>query len=145
MNININSDFWNDKYTSGSTGWDIGEVSEPLKQYIDQLNDKGIAILIPGAGNAYEAEYLHNKGFKNITVIDLSEYPIANLRKRCPDFPEEKLLNKDFFDHKGAYDLIIEQTFFCALNPSLRSNYFEKMYELLNPKGGLLGCFLIFH
>jgi hypothetical protein len=33
--------------------------------------------------------------------------------------------------------LILEQTFFCALHPGLRSAYVEKMHELLLP-GGLL-------
>jgi hypothetical protein len=30
----------------------------PIKNYIDTLKDKDIAILIPGCGNTYEAAYL---------------------------------------------------------------------------------------
>ena len=37
------------------------------------------------------------------------------------------------------YDLIIEQTFFCALDPKLRPDYFQKVEELLNPGGKLVG------
>jgi hypothetical protein len=29
------------------------------------------------------------------------------------------------FNHKGEYDLIIEQTFFCALPPVMRQNMLE--------------------
>ena len=36
-------------------------------------------------------------------------------------------------------DLIVEQTFFCAINPSLRKAYAKKMHELLNKKGKLVG------
>ena len=39
----------------------------------------------------------------------------------------------------GKYDLIVEQTFFCAIDPSLRTVYAEKMAKLLNPKGKLVG------
>ena len=51
----LNADFWNNKYLNHTTGWDLGAVSPPLKAYIDSLDNKDLAILIPGAGNAYEA------------------------------------------------------------------------------------------
>ena len=44
--------YWTKRYQEESTGWDIGYPSTPLKEYIDQLEDKSISILIPGAGNA---------------------------------------------------------------------------------------------
>jgi SAM-dependent methyltransferase len=131
--------FWNDKYISGQMGWDIGHVSTPLKEYIDQLTDKNIRILIPGGGNSYEAEYLFKQGFKNVEVVDISSIPLKNLKKRLPSFPQENLIHQDFFELKGHYDLILEQTFFCALDPSLRETYAEKMVELLKPSGKLVG------
>ncbi len=45
----------------------------------------------------------------------------------------------DFFKHKGEYELVLEQTFFCAINPSLRKNYVAKMKELLLLNGKLVG------
>lgn len=134
-------EFWTKRYQDNETGWDVGTISTPLKEYIDQLKDKDIKILIPGAGNAHEAEYLFTKGFTNVTVIDISELPLKNLQKRLPDFPKENLILTDFFEHKGQYDLIIEQTFFCALDPSFRKQYVAKMLELLKPKGKLVGVF----
>ena len=134
-------EFWTKRYQENETGWDLGTISTPLKEYIDQLTDKNIKILIPGAGNAHEAEYLFNKGFKNVTVIDISDLPLQNLQNRLPDFPKENLILTDFFEHESQYDLIIEQTFFCALDPSLRNKYVQKMLELLKPKGKLVGTF----
>ena len=139
----FNKDFWTERYLNNETGWDLGAPSTPLKEYIDQLNNKNLNILIPGAGNAYEAEYLFNKGFKNITVIDISSEPLKNIQKRLPDFPKENLIHGDFFDHKKQYDLILEQTFFCALDPSLRKNYVEQMHRLLKPRGKLVGVIFI--
>lgn len=135
----FNKEFWTARYQNNETGWDLGAPSTPLKEYIDQLIDKNLSILIPGAGNAYEAEYLFNKGFKNITVIDISSEPLKNIQKRLPDFPKENLIFGDFFDHNKQYDLILEQTFFCALDPSLREKYVEQMHTLLKPAGKLVG------
>jgi len=103
---------WNSKWEQNLTGWDIGHISTPIKTYIDQLSNRNIKILIPGAGNSYEGEYLFKKGFKNISILDLSRVPFNNLKKRCPDFPDDSLIIGDFFGHQGSYDLIIEQTFF---------------------------------
>ncbi|MDX1544111.1 MAG: SAM-dependent methyltransferase, partial [Christiangramia sp.] len=49
----MNSEFWSTRYRDNRTGWDIGYISTPLKEYIDQLEDKELKILIPGAGNSY--------------------------------------------------------------------------------------------
>ena len=65
--------FWNNQYVANATGWDLGEVSPPLKAYIDQLTGKNMRILIPGCGNTHEADYLLQLGFTNITVIDSTE------------------------------------------------------------------------
>jgi len=35
--------------------------------------------------------------------------------------------------------MIVEQTFFCALNPNLRTRYVEKMHELLKANSKLVG------
>ncbi len=135
----FDKNFWTERYKNNEAGWDLGAPSAPLKEYIDQLDNKTLSILIPGAGNAYEAEYLFNKGFNDITVIDISAEPLKNIQKRLPDFPKEKLIMGDFFDHKIQYDLILEQTFFCALHPSLRISYAEQMHKLLKPSGKLVG------
>lgn len=135
----LDKDFWNNRYKNNETGWDIGYVSTPLKEYFDQLKNKDLKILIPGGGNSYEAEYLFNLGFENIYLLDISPIAISNFKKRNPKFNDSHLLNIDFFQHNDTYDLIIEQTFFCAINPSLRNEYAKKMHSLLNKNGKLVG------
>jgi hypothetical protein len=132
-------DYWHTKWEQNLTGWDIGYVSTPIKEYIDQLENKNLKILVPGSGNSYEGEYLFKKGFTNITLLDYSDVPFENLRNRCPDFPVNSLINGDFFKHKGNYDLIIEQTFFSSIKPQLRNRYAEKMHDLLKINGKLAG------
>lgn len=137
--MKLDEAYWTERYDSGKMGWDIGYPSTPIKEYIDQLQSKSLRILVPGAGNAYEAEYLYHQGFSEVTVIDLSQAPLERLAERCPGLKKNQLIHGDFFDHLGEYDLILEQTFFCALNPSLRVQYINKMRSLLAPAGKLIG------
>lgn len=135
----LDGDYWRDRYSDGSDRWDLGGPSRPLKEYLDQLTDRSMRLLIPGAGRAYEAEYAHQIGFSNVFVIDLTDAPFRDLLARCPSFPKEHLIIGDFFAHEAQYDRIIEQTFFCALDPSLRSRYVEHMPRLLATGGKLVG------
>ena len=139
---NLNDTYWSTRYAANQTGWDLGVVSPPIKAYADQLTDKSLRVLIPGCGNAHEAEYLLSENFDNITLIDISEILVNNIKSKYSEFIENSKLNivyGDFFEHQGNYDLIIEQTFFCALDPSLRKEYAEKMSELLATNGRLVG------
>lgn len=138
--------YWTERYAAAQMGWDIGYPSPPLRSYVDTLADRSIAILIPGAGNAYEAEYLWRQGFQNVKVLDIARPPLDNLARRLPDFPPANLLHENFFDHRGQYDLILEQTFFCSFPPTRenRRAYVEKMHELLRPGGKLVGLLFAF-
>lgn len=141
MTQELSADYWQSRYEAGTTGWDMGEVSPPLKAYFDTIENKDIRILIPGCGNAWEAKYLVAAGFTNITVIDIAAAPVAHLRaalgpeglKTC------RVVLGDFFAHTGTYDLIVEQTFFCAIDPAMRSQYAKKMAQLLAADGVLMG------
>lgn len=134
----LDEPFWSNLYQTGQTAWDLGYPSTPLKTYIDQLPDKNIRILIPGCGNAYEAEYLLEKGFTNVTMLDISAVLVKKLQQKFAKKPA-RILNEDFFEHRGEYDLILEQTFFCTLPPQTRPAYVQKMHDLLAPGGTLAG------
>lgn len=140
----LNPEYWNNRYLDNRLGWDIGYPSTPLKTYIDQLTDSAIRIFIPGGGNAYEAQYLFEKGFANIFVVDVAQEAKNRFLERCPNFPSAQFLVTDFFGLTGTFDLILEQTFFCALNPKLRPAYAQKMNQLLAPKGKLVGVLFDF-
>lgn len=131
--------YWNKQYSENKTGWDIGHISTPIKEYIDQLTDKSLKILIPGAGNSYEGEYLHRNGFTNVYLLEFSDKPIANFLERVPNFPLNHIIQADFFTFNEKYDLIIEQTFFSSLKPENRLEYVNKIHDLLKTKGLLVG------
>jgi len=131
--------YWNDRWSNGLTGWDVGGPSTRLKEYFDQIEDKEMKVLIPGCGNAWEAEYLHELGFTNVFLIDIADLALKSFHQRFPAFPESHLINEDFFEHNRQYDLIVEQTFFCALDPKMRAEYRDHMHELLKPDAKLIG------
>ena len=139
--MELTDEWWSNRYQANDSPWDAGAVTSPLKNYIDQLADKSIAILIPGCGNGYEAEYLLQQGFTNITLTDISTTLCAKLEAKFAAHrsKEINIICGDFFALQGSYDLVIEQTFFCALDPGLRTAYAEKIYSLLKPGGKLTG------
>jgi SAM-dependent methyltransferase len=138
MENELIADYWDDRYKKQQTGWDLGISSPPLTAYFDQLVDKNISILIPGCGNAHEAAYLLKKGFQNITIIDISSTVVEKLKKQFAGTPL-KIELVDFFAYAGQFDLIIEQTFFCAIRPTQRNAYVNKIAELLKFGGKLVG------
>lgn len=138
----LNDNYWSERYKNDHIRWDIGQVAPALKAYFDQLTDKNISILIPGCGNAHEAEYLLKQGFTKVTLIDISSILVSNLQEKLNIFIKSgvcQVIHQDFFEHQGSYDLIVEQTFFCAIDPTLRTNYAQKMSQLLKPNAKLVG------
>ncbi len=134
-------EYWTERYLSGLTGWDMGSVSPPLKAYFDQLADRELRVLIPGAGNGHEVDYLFHQGFKNVFLLDIARPPLEDFTRKVPDFPVRQIIHGNFFEHEGQYDLIVEQTFFCAFEPTARRRqaYADKVWELLRPGGKLMG------
>lgn len=137
--MNLDNKYWDGKYINNETGWDISYASPPLTEYIEQLKNKNLKILIPGCGNAYEGSFLLENGFKNTFLIDVSETALKNFKTKYPNFPDNQIICGDFFEHHEKYDLIIEQTFFCAIDPNKRRNYAQHISSLLNPKGKVVG------
>lgn len=139
--VQLDKNFWEERWKTKDTGWDLNGISPALKAYFDAFASKNKSILIPGCGNAYEAEYLLKNGHKNITLIDISPTAVSHLLKRLKKYVGQELtiICGDFFKHTGQYDIIVEQTFFCALEKTRRKDYVQKMKFLLKEDGILAG------
>jgi len=135
--------YWDARYSEQDTPWDVGGPSTPLKTYIDGLTDKEMRILLPGGGPGHELLYLLERGFSHSFLLDISPVVIQQLRQQHPAVPAAHFIAGDFFQHQGTYDLILEQTFFCALPPAMRPHYAPAMHRLLRPGGRLAG--VLFH
>ena len=136
---------WQDHYDSNDLGWDLGQVAPPFVE----LREKGKLplgkVLVPGCGRGHEVIFLSENGFE-VTGIDFSEGAVTYLgnalKKRNL---KGRVLHQDFFSlddtHDGVYDLVIEQTFFCAISPRQRQDYVLKVSRMLKPGGMLVGLF----
>lgn len=135
-----NSEFWEGRWASGQTGWDIGSAAPALIEYFKAIENRDAFILIPGCGNAYEAEWLFENGFRNVYLIDIAPSAIERICARIPAFPESQLICGDFFSVDiPKFDYIIEQTFLCAIDPRFRLDYAHRMFETLKTDGVLAG------
>jgi SAM-dependent methyltransferase len=135
----LDKNFWNNRWLNNQTGWDIGFPSPAIIEYFKQYTNKQAKILIPGCGNAYEAEYLVENGYNNITLLDIAPKAAEILKEKFKNKPQVNIICGDFFQHNEKYDIIIEQTFFCTLYPENRNRYIEAATTLLNTNGKIIG------
>jgi len=135
----LNKTYWEDQYINQAAFWNAKSITTPLKDYINQLEDKSLRVLVPGLGHGHELIYLHKKGFVHSIGLDFTSIAFNETLQVERDFPPNKLVLEDFFQHEGIYDLILEQTFFCSLPLERREAYVEKMHSLLSAKGKLVG------
>lgn len=131
--------YWEARWQENKTGWDIGYPSPAIVGYVKQCIDKEAAILIPGCGNAHEAFALQQEGFRNVTVLDISPTAIALVKESLRNEDALRIVEGDFFRHQGQYDVVLEQTFFCALEPSRRPDYARQAAALLKTNGLIAG------
>ncbi len=130
--------YWGQRWEQGQTGWDLGGPAPAITDYFKDFENKEISILIPGCGNAYEAQALWDLGFNNISVIEIVAAKAQELQQKFSN-TTIKVINEDFFVHQGSYDFIIEHTFFSSLDVSMRVAYAEKMTSLLKDGGKVIG------
>lgn len=136
----LDENFWNKRWETEETAWDLGSAAPAIVAYMQQVKDKDIAILIPGCGNAHEAKALLELGFTNITLVDIAPLAVARLQAAFGDQQGIHIHHQDFFKLEPAsFDLMLEQTFFCAINPALRPAYAQQAAAILKPGGKLVG------
>ncbi|MBX3102938.1 MAG: methyltransferase domain-containing protein [Bacteroidetes bacterium] len=143
MNVS-DAQYWDNRYRTRDFPWDAGAPTTPLVTYIDGLQDRNLRILIPGGGYGHELAYLWDKGFHHAFLLDFAPHTRQHIRSLYPQVPDAHILTRDFFAHTGQYDLILEQTFFCALDPARRQAYADQVYRLLVPGGCLAGVLFSF-
>ena len=145
--------FWAELYRTGDTGWDQGGPSPGLVDFLK--NDLGARravslrsgrVLVPGCGHGHDARALAAAGFE-VTGLDVAKNAVQEATRIAKSQGLSKILFKqaDFFDlpkplHR-PYDLIFENTFFCAIDPAHRNRYVETAASLLKSGGFLLGVF----
>lgn len=136
-------EFWNPRYTSGTTPWDLGGVPLALERYLAARPGRGASVLIPGCGSGYEIAAFAAAGYV-VTAIDFSPPAVARAKANLPPALAERVVEGDFFTYDfpaAPFDLVYERTFLCALPPTLWPKIVNRTANLLKPGGTLAGLY----
>jgi SAM-dependent methyltransferase len=132
--------FWDARYREAFMPWDAGGVPRSLARFLD-AEPRGLRVLIPGCGSAYEARDFAARGH-DVLAIDFSPLALARARTVLGEW-SRVLRQADFFaDDLGApFDLVYERAFLCALPRTLWPRWSGRVAELLPPGARLAGFF----
>lgn len=136
---------WQKHYDANDLRWDLQEPSPP---FVHLWNEKKLSpgkTIIPGCGLGHEAAFLAERAF-DVTAVDFSPGAVQGLNRILSEKKlQANVLMMDFFEldstHNGAYDLMLEQTFFCAIAPAARSRYVDTAARILRKNGLLVALF----
>ncbi|MDQ7005580.1 MAG: methyltransferase domain-containing protein [Ghiorsea sp.] len=132
---------WESLYQEQDTGWDRGEVSPALLNFLEKSalgNAK--TVLIPGCGRGYEVVELAKRGFE-VTALDLAPSAVAHLKQTLEaEGLKAEVICTDIFEFEvpQAFDVVYEQTCLCAIELSQREAYAQAVLAWLKPSGKLL-------
>ena len=145
---------WNNRYETENTGWDFGQPSPVLTAFLPEylktnnLDGRSLKAALIGCGRGHDARFVASLGIETIG-FDFAPLAIADARQLATQagLTEGQLRfeEMDIFvitpEWRGQFDLVIEHTCFCAINPERRPDYVESVRSLLKPDGQLIGIF----
>ncbi|KAF5950446.1 hypothetical protein HYC85_012439 [Camellia sinensis] len=136
------SDGWEKCWQLGLTPWDLGQPT-PVMVHLHQAGalPKGRA-LVPGCGSGHDVVAIACPE-RYVVGLDISDEAIKKaieLSSSLPNADYFTLLKEDFFTWRPTelFDLIFDYTFFCAIEPDMRSAWASQMRDLLKPDGELI-------
>lgn len=140
---------WSEGINPGDR-FDASGISPLLKTYLEEGKIPFGRALVPGCGRGYDVTALsHEKRY--VLGLDISTTAIAAARSRLESLSSSECANKDnakfstesFFNldtahEENKFDFIYDYTFLCALDPSIRKDWANKMAALVRPGSGEL-------
>jgi len=137
-------EFWEACYDSEMDGWDLGGPTPVFERLATDIPKGKICVI--GCGRGYDAVTFALEDF-DVTAIDFAETAVMATRERArKSNVDMQVLMEDIFDLPdelfGKFDYVMEYTCFCAISPLRRFEYDRVVWQLLKPRGKLLGLFL---
>ncbi len=145
LNSPSHPEFWRDFYRRNELNWDLGEPSPPFVQLHESGRIAPCRVAVPGCGSGWEVAWLARRGYR-VTGIDFAPEALERVAARlAADNLTAELLHADLFDLPesafGRFDLVLEQTCFCAIEPHRRGEYVAAVHRMLVPSGRLIALF----
>jgi len=144
MRMNHKAERWEERYRSGKTGWDRGQVSPALEGWIAAGLIPSGRILVPGCGRGHEVCYLAAQAH-DVTAVDIAPSAIAAVREKLDEgHCSAHLIQADLLEWEPdmPFDAIYEQTSLCALDPPDWPEYARRLATWLKPGGRLFALFM---
>lgn len=139
-----NLQFWVERYSSGVTPWDLGQIAPPIASWFksgkDKINPGKMAVL--GSGYGHDAAFFGQHGF-SVTGFDYVQEAVESARQRYGEWAE--FIQADIFklpeSYNGKFDYVLEHTCFCAIPVVKRKDYAKLVQRLLKPGGLYMALF----
>lgn len=137
--------FWTDIYqTESEPGWDLKKVSPVIEDALKQLKLPKMRVLVLGAGRGHDAVHFAKQGHL-VTAVDFSPKAYEQFKEIYGTVDNLQYLVQDTFkldqSYKNSFDLIVDHTHFCAINPRDRKKLVKLYKTLLTDEGMLLAVF----
>lgn len=141
---------WQERWSSGRTGWDQGGAHPALRLLISHAKREGglpeaASFYSAGAGRAHSEAVLAQVGYQ-VRAVDLSREAIDWARNAYSSVGGLELRVGDFFDipddERESFDAVYDRAMLCAVGPDVRPSYVKSMRDRLKP-GGLF-CGILF-
>ncbi len=139
---------WDARWAGGDTPWDMGGPAPPLVGALARglVAPPGRALAV-GCGAGHDARHVAAAGF-DVTAIDIAPQALERARALTPPgTPRIAFVLADLFalpPELRDFDVVIEHTCFCAIDPGLRDAWVDAVADALRPGGLLLGLFFVF-
>ena len=137
-----NPDYWESAYKANEMGWVLGGPTPVFKSWIKKYKSK-LSICVLGAGNGWDALYLAKQGHQ-VVAVDFAKSAIININKTAKKNNISLTTHHmNIFDLNKLYlnyfDVVLEYTCFCAIDPLDRRKYLEVVRNILKQYGELVG------
>lgn len=143
--------YWSERYRTGDTPWDLGTETPAFSALVARVDfpqptpTYSPSVVVPGCGYGHDALMLARRGYK-VTAVDFAPEPLDYLQQmaRLAGLSVETLCC-DVFElpqtHAGMFDVVLEYTCYCAIDPRRRQEYARTIAALLKPNGIVAGLF----
>lgn len=145
----LSASAWEARYQNGSTPWDLSGPTPEFTRLAEEASwfPKRGRALVPGGGRGHDAIALARLGLETHLVDFAPSALIATQEAAAKAKVTVLTYRRDFFELpalgalQASFDLLLEYTFFCAIDPTLRPQYVDAAAKLLKPGGYLVGLF----
>ena len=139
---------WDALYQEGDTGWDLGEAAPPFVDLLAGADAPPAGRLIAlGSGRGHDALLFAAHGFE-VLGVDFAPTAVAAATEAAAAqglANHTRFLQADIFalppEYRAAFDVVLEHTCMCALDPRLLDEYAALVTRLLWPGGTYVALF----